>query len=49
MEKTFEFESIKEFGECKDVNQTNIDTLEMHYDKDKKKYITTIKYEKKAK
>ena len=44
MEKTFEFKSIKEFGACKEVNEVEFETLKMHYDKTKKKYITTIEY-----
>ena len=48
MEKTLEFNSIKEFSEDKEVNGVNIETLQMHYDKTKKKYVTTIKYEKKT-
>ena len=45
MKKTIEFNSIKEFGNDKDVNAKN-NTIKMHYDKDKKKYITIIEDEK---
>lgn len=44
MEKTIEFDSIKEFSKDKDVNSQN-NCIKMHYDKSKKKYITTIEYE----
>lgn len=46
-EKTLEFNSIKEFGNSKDVNAENVIGIQMHYDKIKEKYITTITYGKK--
>jgi len=45
MEKTLEFDSIKEFSKNEDVNAKNT-CIKMHYDKSKKKYITIIEYGK---
>ena len=47
MEKTIEFNTIKEFGENKDVNACDTN-VKMHYDKSKKKYITIIDNGKKT-
>ena len=49
MEKKLEFGSIKEFSTNKEVNDANLDTISMHYDKSRKKYLTTITYGKKQK
>ena len=47
MEKIVEFNSIKEFSKNEDVNATNAN-IKMHYDRCRKKYITTIENGKKT-
>jgi hypothetical protein len=48
MEKTIEFNNIKEFSKSNEVIDSNIQSLKMHFDRDKKKYIVTIEYGKKT-
>ena len=48
MEKTIEFNTIKEFSKSDEVNNEKIQSLKMHFDRDRKKYITIIEYGKKA-
>ena len=46
MEKTIEFNTIKDFSKNSEVNDSKIQSLKMHFDRDKKKYVTTIEYGK---
>lgn len=46
MEKTIEFDNIKDFGKSKEVNADNVIGIQMHYDRTSKKYKTTITYGK---
>jgi len=48
LEKNIEYNNLVEFGNSNEVNAENVVSIQMHYDKNKKKYMTTISYGKKT-
>ena len=46
-ERVLEFDNIKEMSKCDIFDDKEVSTIKTHFDKEKKKYITKIEYEKK--
>ena len=45
-EKTLEFETIREISKSDALDSENIDTIKLHYDRNKNKVIAKITYKK---